>query len=111
MVYDGGLAERIEQALQRLDPPDLVDKEMFGGIGYLVLGNMACGVHKDNLIVRVGPDAYQEALQKPGAGLFDITGRPMTGWVMVDGEAVSEDDVLASWIGQGVAFALTLPPK
>ncbi|HKJ27136.1 MAG TPA: TfoX/Sxy family protein, partial [Anaerolineales bacterium] len=102
MAYDEGLAERINQVLERLDPPGLVDKKMFGGIGYLVQGNMACGILDDLLIVRVGKESYEEALQKPGARVFDTTGRPMTGWVMVAGAAVSEDDDLTEWIQQGV---------
>lgn len=111
MAYDEKLAERVDLMLDKMNPPKLIDKKMFGGIGFLVQGNMACGVHKDALIVRVGPEAYESALQKPGAGLFDITGRPMTGWVMVAGAAVAEDEALAEWVQQGLAFALTLPAK
>lgn len=111
MAYDEKLAERVDRILDRLDPPKLIDKKMFGGIGFMVQGNMACGVHKDALIVRVGPDAYESALEKPGVGLFDITGRPMTGWVMVSRDAVAEDEALADWVKQGLDFALTLPAK
>ena len=111
MAYDEKLANRVDRMLEHLNPPKLIDKKMFGGIGFMVQGNMAFGVHQDALIVRVGPDAYESALEKPGAGLFDITGRPMTGWVMVAGDAVEEDEVLADWVEQGVSFALTLPAK
>lgn len=111
MAYDQDLAERIDRTLDNLNPPKLIDKKMFGGIGYLVQGNMACGVLADKLIVRVGRDAYDDALQKPGAGLFDTTGRPMTGWVMVAKSALDDDAVLQAWIKQGVDFALTLPEK
>ena len=111
MAYDEKLAERIDQILDKLNPPKLIDKKMFGGIGFLVQGNMACGVHKDALIVRVGPEAYESALEKPGVGVFDITGRPMTGWVMVAGAAVAEDEMLAEWVKQGLTFALSLPAK
>ena len=86
-------------------------KKMFGGIGFLVKGNMACGVHKDALIVRVGPDAYQEALDKAHTRPFDITGRPMKGWVMVDQAGYESDADLRAWVQQGVEYALTLPPK
>ena len=69
MAYDEGLAQRLREILQ--DEPGFVEKQMFGGIGLLLDGNMCCGVHKDNLVARVGPDAYEKALERPGAGLFD----------------------------------------
>ena len=90
MAYDEGLAQRIREALDELRPPALVEKKMFGGIGFMVQGNMACGVNKDKLIVRVGPAGYQEALTRPHAMVFDITGRPMKGWVM-EGHSVTSD--------------------
>ena len=85
MAYNQGLAVRVETLLDELHPSDLVSKKMFGGVGYMVRGNMACGIHKDKLIVRVGKDAYLDALGQPGAGVFDITGRPMTGWIILNG--------------------------
>ena len=109
MAYDEGLAERIEGALGEL--PGLVAKKMFGGVGYLVAGNMACGVHGDALIVRVGPERYTDALLAPHTREFDLTGRPMKGWVYVEPEGISSDEDLADWIAQGVAFARTLPQK
>ncbi len=105
------LEERIRNVLAELDQTGVVEKRMFGGIGFMVRGNMACGVHKGRLIVRVGPDAYERALAKPHVGVFDITGRPMTGWVMVAPEGCSTDDTLRQWVQEGVAFALTLPAK
>ncbi len=111
MAYDETLAKRVDAALEKLNPPKLVDKKMFGGIGFMVQGNLACGVIDDRLIVRVGKEAYEEVLTKPGVGLFDITGRPMSGWVMVEAEALESDAALAGWVEQGVEFALTLPPK
>jgi TfoX/Sxy family transcriptional regulator of competence genes len=100
---------RIRQVLGGLTV--LTDKKMFGGIGFLVNGNMACGVHKDALIVRVGPEGYEKALAGPHTRPFDITGRPMKGWVMVDREGYGSDEALREWVRQGVDFALTLPPK
>ena len=82
MAYDEALADRVLKALS--DQPDLVEKKMFGGVGYLLRGNMACGVHKDKLIVRVGPAGYEEAISRPHTAPFDITGRAMKGWVMVE---------------------------
>jgi TfoX/Sxy family transcriptional regulator of competence genes len=112
MAYDKGLAQRVEEALESFDLSGLAGKKMFGGVGYLLEGNLACGVINDQLIVRVGKDAYGDALKKPGVSLFDIRGgRPMTGWVMVSMEVLDEDDALLSWVRQGVSFAGTLPPK
>lgn len=109
MAYEKGLAQRIREALGA--PPGLVEKKMFGGVGFMVLGNMACGVNKDNLIVRVGPDQYQQALSRPHARPFDMTGRPMRGWVLVGPAGYPSDDDLKAWVQQGVDFALTLPAK
>lgn len=109
MAYDQGLAERCEDILQ--GTPGLIDKKMFGGIGYLLHGNMACGVLNDNLIVRVGPDAYADAMSHDHTLPFDITGRSMNGWVMVTPDGTSEDIELKSWIESGLLFAETLTPK
>jgi TfoX/Sxy family transcriptional regulator of competence genes len=105
------LEERVRALLAELDQPGLVEKRMFGGLSYLVQGNMACGVNKGSLIVRVGPDAYERALARPYVRVFDMTGRPMAGWVVVEPEGCSADDDLRSWIREGVAFALSLPAK
>jgi TfoX/Sxy family transcriptional regulator of competence genes len=109
MAYDEKLADRILRTLS--DQPDLVEKKMFGGVGYLLRGNMACGVNKDSLIVRVGKEAYAEALLQPHAREFDMTGRPMTGWVAVDPQGYASDEDLWAWVQQGVRFALSLPSK
>lgn len=111
MAYNERLAKRVDAALEKLNPPKLVDKKMFGGIGFMVQGNLACGVIDDRLIVRVGKEAYEDALKEPGVRLFDITGRPMSGWVMVEAEVLQSDAALAGWVAQGVEFALSLPPK
>ncbi len=109
MPHDEDLELRIHEVLSGL--PDLIDKRMFGGVGFLVKGNMACGVHKDALIVRVGPSAYEETLTRSHTRPFDITGRPMKGWVMVEREGYRSDQDLQEWVQQGISFALTLPPK
>ena len=84
---------------------------MFGGVAYLLEGNMAVGIHKDSLMVRVGPDGHEEALSQPGVSVFDITGRPMKGWILVDAENVADEESLGTWIDRGLDFAATLPPK
>lgn len=109
MAYDETLAARVSAVLAT--QPNLSEKKMFGGVGYLLKGNMACGVHKEYLIVRVGPDSYQQALDGPHTKVFDITGRPMTGWVMVAPSGCDSEQALKSWVLQGVDFAATLPPK
>ncbi|GAA4890393.1 TfoX/Sxy family protein [Streptomyces coeruleoprunus] len=109
MAYDEGLAERIRERLGT--GPDVSEKHMFGGAAFLCRGNMAVGVVGDDLIVRVGPEATEEALARPGARVFDMTGRPMRGWVVVAGTAVGEDEALADWLDEGWAFAAGLPPK
>jgi TfoX/Sxy family transcriptional regulator of competence genes len=109
MPYDDLLALRIRAALNPL--PSLVEKKMFGGVCFLINGNMACGVFKDDLIVRIGVDKYQEALAQPHTKLFDITGKALKGWVMVEPEGCATESDLKTWIEQGVAFAQSLPPK
>ena len=77
----------------------------------MIEGNIACGVLNDELIVRVGPRHYQAALKQRYTREFDITGRSMKGWIMVQPEGYESDQALAKWVGKGVEFALTLPPK
>ncbi|MFJ4366855.1 TfoX/Sxy family protein [Streptomyces chartreusis] len=109
MAYDEGLAQRIRERLG--GRPEITEKRMFGGIAFLVHGNMAVGVSGDDLMVRVGPDGTEAALARPGTRIFDMTGRPMKGWILVAGDALAEDDVLGAWIAEGRAFAAGLPPK
>jgi TfoX/Sxy family transcriptional regulator of competence genes len=109
MSYDAELAGRVRAALGA--SPGLDEKKMFGGVGFLVHGNMACGVHGQDLIVRVGPDRYPEALTRPHARPFDLTGRPMSGWVTVTPAGCENDEQLEGWVSQGVAFARSLPAK
>jgi TfoX/Sxy family transcriptional regulator of competence genes len=109
MAYDQDLAQRIKKTLAPL--PGLEEKKMFGGVCFLIRGNMACGVHGSDLIVRVGLERYPEALRKPHVKLFDITGRPMKGWIMVASGGVTSESDLKGWVEQGVEFTATLPPK
>jgi TfoX/Sxy family transcriptional regulator of competence genes len=109
MAYDEGLAQRIREVLD--DQTGLVEKKMFGGVGFMLHGNMACGINGDELIVRVGPDNYDANVTRPNARPFDMTGRPMKGWVMVAAEGYESDEALRDWVAQGVDFALSLPPK
>ncbi len=84
---------------------------MFGGTGFLLRGNMCCGVHKGRLILRVGIDAAETALREPHVRPFDITGKPMRGWVMLPAVAIAGDVELKRWIALAANFAGELPPK
>lgn len=109
MAYNPVLAQKLQAILQ--GEVSLTRKEMFGGVGFLISGNMACGVIGDDLIVRVGPDNYDEALDQPHAHPFDFTGRPMKGWVTISPEGTATEKELMQWVGRGTAFARSLPPK
>lgn len=86
-------------------------KKMFGGICHLLNGNMFCGVYKDFLILRLGEENAKNALERQAVKEFDITGRPMKGWVMVETEGFSTDDRLETWLNQAKNFVKTLPSK
>lgn len=109
MAYDEGLVNRIQAALADID--GVAEMQMFGGWCATVAGNMAVGVLGDDLIVRVGPKLFVDALSEPGVREFDFSGRPMVGWVFVDGAAVRDAEALGSWIDRGVGFAQSLPAK
>ena len=92
MAYEEKLAQRVRKALGQ--EPGYEEKKMFGGICFLLNGNMACGILNDELIVRVGPENYEDALKKANTRKFDITGRPMTGWVMVGAAGLQKEKQL-----------------
>jgi TfoX/Sxy family transcriptional regulator of competence genes len=108
MAYDLKLAERIRS---QLDGIPVVEKKMFGGIGFLLNGNMACGVNKDNLIIRIDPEKQVTLLKKPHAKPFDLTGKPMKGWLLIEKDGVKTGKQLSAWVKEGVEFASTLPSK
>ena len=109
MAFDETLAARIREGLAR--KKNIEDKKMFGGVGFLLNGNMLVGVWKDSLIVRLGPDGYEVALLQSHVREFDITGKPMKGWVMVEPEGIEDDDQLAGWIERAANFVKTWPKK
>lgn len=108
MAYDEGLAERVRDLLALHG--DVVERKMFGGVAWMVSGNMACGVIGEELIVRTGPDEFDDALAQPGVREFDFTGKPMRGFVCVT-EASDDEGGLATWVESGVAYASSLPAK
>ena len=108
MAYDLKLADRIRSELGEVP---IVEKKMFGGVGFLLNGNLACGVNKNDLIVRIDPEKHTALLNKPHVRPFDMTGRPMKGWLVVEADGVKTDKQLSRWIKEGVEFASTLPEK
>ena len=109
MAYDEGLAQRIRELVE--EQPGFTEKVMFGGIGFMLQGNMACGVIGDEMIVRLGQEQDEAALAKPHTRHFDFTGKPMRGWVMVAADGYEADEDLAAWVQLGVDYALSLPEK
>ena len=109
MAYDSELADRIHRIFG--DWPALRKKRMFGGMAYLINGNMAFGLLGDGLMVRCGPVRYAECLAREGVSEFDLTGRVMKGWVVVSGDVLETERELRDWLNTGLQFAATLPPK
>jgi TfoX/Sxy family transcriptional regulator of competence genes len=109
MAYDEGLADRVREVLS--PRPDVSERKMFGGIAFMVAGNMACGVLGEELIVRLGDEEAEKALREDGVRPFDFTGRPMKTTVYVSPERTSDDAGLAEWVEAGADYAATLPAK
>lgn len=109
MAYDEGLAERIREVLS--ERSDVSEKQMFGGIAFMLRGHLCVGIVKDDLMVRVGPDAHETLVRRPHARQMDFTGRPMKGFLFVSAEGVESDAALREWAGHGVAHATSLPAK
>ena len=109
MPYDETLASRVELILSQR--PGIVSRKMFGGLAFMLNGNMSVGILRDQLMVRVGPDGYEDALSLPHCRPMDFTGRPMRGFVMVDPAGIADAAALDEWVQRGVSFASTLPAK
>lgn len=109
MPYDEGLAQRLREALE--DRSGVTEKKMFGGLAFLLNGNMCVGVVRDELMVRVGPDAYDDALCQPHAREMDFTRKPLRGFVYVGSKGFETDADLDRWVQRGVRFASSLPAK
>ncbi len=108
MGYDEPLAERIRDALS--DTPGVSERKMFGGIAFMVHGNMAVGVSNSDLMVRVG-EAADSLLDGDGVRPFDLSGKKMKGWLLVEASATAADNDLAHWVGIGLDIAESLPAK
>ena len=109
MPYDEGLAERVRQQLQ--NHADVVEKKMFGGLCFMVSNHMCCGIVKETLMARVGPDNYEKCLAKKYASEMDFTGKAMKGMVYVSPEGLESDKNLATWVSICSDFVESLAPK
>ena len=109
MAYDERLAERVGVLVARRS--DFYQQKMFGGVGFLLRGNMCIGVWKEYLILRLGIERAGQALSKGRARPFDITGRAMKGWVMVGPKGTKPDAALKNWVSQAISFVSKLPRK
>jgi len=109
VAFDTGLAQRIRQVLA--DTDDVTERRMFGGLAFMLHGNMFAGVLGSTLMARVGPDGYAAALRSEHAREMDFTGRPMKGYVFVAPEGLIDDAELAKWVRTCAAFAASLPRK
>lgn len=109
MAYDEKLAQRVRRALGNME--GVGEKKMFGGLCFMLNGNMLCGVEKDMLMLRVGKEAYENALQQPHCRVMDFTGRPLAGYVTVAPAGLGTARALKRWLERGLTFVTTLPPK
>ncbi len=110
MSYSEAQAARVRHALA--GRKGIAEKEMFGGIAFLLGGNMCVGVHGEDLIVRIEPSTTAAMLKEPGAKPFDLSGRPaMAGWLLVAPAGYRTEAALETWVARGVEFASSLPKK
>jgi TfoX/Sxy family transcriptional regulator of competence genes len=109
VAYNEKLADRIRAIVG--ERPNLTERKMFGGLAFMVNGNMFCGITRDDLMVRVGPDRFEEALASPGARPMDFTGRPMKGMAFIEPEGYTSEEALRGWVDQTLEYAQSLPAK
>ena len=110
MAYDEAFADRVRDALAMRE--GLTERKMFGGYGFMLNGNMACGVTSESeLMVRIAPEDIGSALVAEDVREFEMSGKKMNGWLIVAREALESDEELAGWVDAGAEHALSLPPK
>lgn len=109
MAYDEAFAERVKAVLK--SRRSVTEKKMFGGLCFMVNGNMACGVEKNKLVVRIGPDNYEKTLKQKHVRKMDFTGKPLKGFIYVMPAGLSRADSLKKWVDRGILFAQSLPKK
>ena len=109
MAYNLDLEDRIDRLTDRLG--EIAKKKMFGGIGYLMNGNMCFGIHKESLVIRTSPRKAEELLRSEYVAPFDITGKPMKGWLLVSPDVLETDNQLLDMLRLGVSFVETLTKR
>ncbi len=109
MAFDASLAERVRKSLSKHD--NLSERRQFGGVAFLIDGNVACGIIGNDMLVRVGPALHDKVMLEKNVKEFSLTGRPSKGWVIVGSGALKTASQLGRWLKLGVDFASTLPPK
>ncbi len=109
MAFDEGLAQRLREALK--GQKGIVEKKMFGGVGFILNGNMAVGVIKNDMVVRVSPDDNDQILKRAHARPFDFSGKPMAGWIYVEPTGIKSQANLKKWVQVGLDYAASLPTK
>lgn len=109
MAFSESLASKVREILAEEGPAD--ERKMFGGLAFMVKGHMCCGIIDDDLMLRLGPDAAQRALEESHVRPMDFTGRPMKGYVFVSPAGSRTEDQLRRWLGLARDFVATLPPK
>lgn len=109
MAYSEELAERVREVIDAR--PGVAERKMFGGIAWMVNGNMACGIVGEDLMVRLERDDAAAAQAEPHVGPMEFTGRPMRGFILVEAAGVDEPGDLGRWVDAGADFAESLPPK
>ena len=109
MAFDEELAERVRSALAGRD--SITERKMFGGLAFMLHGNMCCGIVKSDLMLRLGPEGGDHALDEPHTRPMDFTGRPMSGMVFVEPAGLATTTALEAWVDRAVAYVSALPPK
>jgi len=109
MTFSERTVHQIRRAIG--NTPGLSERPLYSGVAFMLRGNMCCGMIDDNLVVRVGPDTYDDALREPHTRPMDFTGRPLPGFVYVERAGFASSNSLRQWIDRGVSFVRTLPPK
>ena len=109
MPFDEHIAQRVRDILAEECPA--TERRMFGGLAFMVNGHMCCGIVGEVLVVRVGPNLYEQALSQPHARLMDFTGRSMKGFVYVDRPGYRTTASLRKWVRTGIRFVVSLPAK
>lgn len=109
MAYSEELADRIREVID--GRPGLVERKMFGGVAWMINGNMACGVIGEDLMVRLDRDEAEQALTEEHVGPMEFTGRPMRGFIVIEAAGISDAHDLGRWVDTGADYAETLPPK